>query len=59
MSVEEMLAPAKGWIPGKVYMPNKPHKRGTKMWAAAGVKSGYVHRIQIFSDNTRTHEAVH
>ena len=59
MSVDEMLAPAKGRIPGKVYMPNKPHKRGAKIWAAAGAKSGYVHRIQIFSDNTKTHEVVH
>ena len=59
MSVDEMLAPAKGRIPGKVYMPNKPHKRGAKIWAAVGAKSGYVHRIQIFSDNTKTHEVVH
>ena len=58
VSVDEMLAPAKGCVPGRVYMPNKPHKRGFKLWSLAGAKSGYVKNFQMFGDNTLQHKVV-
>ena len=58
VSVDKMLAPAKGRVPGKVYMPNKPHKRGFKLWSLAGAKCGYVKKFQIAGDNILDHEEV-
>ena len=57
--IDKMLAPAKGRIPSRVFMPNKPHKRGIKLWSLAGAKSGYVHKYQIFGDYTLEDEEVH
>ena len=59
VSIDEMLIPTKGMVPNRVYMPNKPHKRGFKAWSMAGSKSGYVHHIQMSGDKKISHEKVH
>ncbi len=51
MSIDEMMCPSENNHSLKVYQPNKPIKRGYKIWAICGSKSGYVHRMNIFGDN--------
>lgn len=49
-SVDEMMLPYKGRLGFKVYIANKPIKRGIKIFALAG-QSGYIHRFTVFGDN--------
>ena len=49
-SVDEQMVPFKGRLGFKVYIANKPIKRGIKIFALAG-QSGYIHRFMVFGDN--------
>ena len=49
-SVDEQMCPFKGKLGIKVYIANKPIKRGVKIFALAG-QSGYVHRFSVVGDN--------
>ena len=44
------MVPFKGRLGFKVYIANKPIKRGIKIFALAG-QSGYIHRFMVFGDN--------
>ena len=48
-SVDEQMIPYKGQLFLKVFMKDKPIKRGVKVWALAG-KSGYIHRFYLSGD---------
>ena len=48
-SVDEQMIPFKGQLWLKVFMKDKPVKRGVKVWALAG-KSGYIHRFYLSGD---------
>lgn len=48
-SVDEQMIPFKGQLWLKVYMANKPVKRGVKIWALCGL-SGYIHRFYLAGD---------
>lgn len=50
LSVDEQMVPFKGRLGIKVYIANKPIKRGIKIFALAG-QSGYIHRFTVFGDN--------
>ena len=48
-SVDEQMIPFKGQLWLKVFMKDKPIKRGVKVWALAG-QSGYIHRFYLSGD---------
>ena len=48
-SVDEQMIPYKGQLFLKVFMKDKPIKRGVKVWALAG-QSGYIHRFYLSGD---------
>ena len=48
-SVDEQMIPFKGQLWLKVFMKDKPIKRGVKVWAMAG-RSGYIHRFYLSGD---------
>jgi len=45
--VDEWLVPFKGHCPFRQYMPIKPRKYGTKIWAACDVSNSYAQNMQI------------
>lgn len=49
-AVDEQMCPFKGKLGIKVYIANKPIKRGVKIFALAG-QSGYLHRFSVAGDN--------
>lgn len=49
LSVDEQMVPFKGRLAFKVYMRDKPIKRGIKIFALAG-QSGYIHRFYVLGD---------
>lgn len=51
LSIDEMMAPFKGQLSLKCYMPNKPIQRGLKLWALCGSRSSYVYRFNVYGDN--------
>ena len=56
VSIDEQMYGTKGWCTLKTYMPNKPTKRGAKVWAAADPKTGYVYCMEIYCGKVVTDE---
>ena len=48
VTIDEQIYGTKGWCVLKTYMPNKPTKRGAKVWAAADLETGYVYCMEIY-----------
>ena len=49
VSVDEHMVKGKGRNPFKQYLPNKPIKRGTKIWEVACSCCGYVFDFQVYT----------
>jgi len=49
VSVDEAMVKFKGRLGMKQYMPNKPVKRGIKVWEAADASNGYVFDFQVYT----------
>ena len=47
--VDELMIKCKGRAKGKVYMPNKPVKRGFKVWSLSCSCCGYLCNFQLYS----------
>lgn len=48
ITIDESLIPFKGRCPFRVYMKNKPHRYGIKVWAAVCSSTGYMYNLQVF-----------
>ena len=48
-SVDEAMIPFKGCSSLKQYMPQKPVKRGIKVWALADAANGYMANFQVYT----------
>ncbi len=40
----------------KQYLPNKPVKRGIKVWVLADSQNGYFYNMQVYTGRERTPE---
>ena len=49
VSIDEAMIPFKGRSTLKQYMPQKPVKRGFKVWTLADAHNGYVSQIEIYT----------
>lgn len=49
VSVDEHMVKGKGKNPFKQYLPNKPIKRGTKIWEDACSCCGYLYDFQVYT----------
>lgn len=49
LSVDEQICSTKARSSLKVYMPNKPHKWGYKLFVLSGTESGYCYFFEIFT----------
>ena len=49
VSVDEAMIPFKGRSTLKQYMPQKPVKRGIKVWALADAMNGFVSMFQVYT----------
>ena len=49
LSIDEAMVKCKGRAKGKVYMPNKPTKRGFKVWCCTCACCGYLCNFQVYS----------
>ena len=49
ISVDEAMIPFKGRSSLKQYMPQKPIKRGIKVWALADAANGYMANFQVYT----------
>ena len=49
VSVDEAMIPFKRRSSLKQYMPNKPVKRGIKVWALADAKNGYISKAKVYT----------
>ena len=49
ITVDEAMIPFKGRSSIKQYMPNKPIKRGIKVWALADAKTGFVSSFDVYT----------
>lgn len=49
LSVDEAMIPFKGRSTLKQYMPQKPVKRGIKVWALADAINGFVSMFQVYT----------
>lgn len=48
VTVDEGLVPFRGRAPFKVYMKNKPHKYGIKIWMMSDSESYYCYNAQVY-----------
>ena len=48
LSIDEAMIPFKGRSSLKQYIPNKPTKRGIKVWVRADALNGYVSALQVY-----------
>ena len=48
VSVDEAMVKGKGKNPVKQFQPNKPIKRGSKVWSLADSITGYLYDFQIY-----------
>ena len=48
MSIDEAMIPFKGRSSLKQYIPNKPTKRGIKVWVRADAINGFVSAIKVY-----------
>lgn len=49
VSIDEGMVLFKGRSSYKQYMPQKPVKRGFKVWCLAGSKNGYLHAFEVYT----------
>ena len=49
ISIDEGMVKFKGRLGFVQYMPQKPTKRGVKVWMAAGAHTGYVHNFEVYT----------
>ena len=49
VTIDEAMIPFKGRSSLKQYMPNKPVKRGIKVWALADAKTGYISKVEVYT----------
>ena len=49
VSVDEAMIPFKGRSSIKQYMPNKPVKRGIKVWAMADARTGFISKFDVYT----------
>jgi hypothetical protein len=49
VSIDEHMVKGKGWNPFKQYMPQKPIKRGTKIWELGCACCAYLYDFQIYA----------
>lgn len=49
VSIDEAMIPFKGRSGLKQYMPNKPIKRGIKVWMRADADNGYVSAFEVYT----------
>ena len=49
VSVDEAMIPFKGRSTLKQYMPQKPVKRGIKVWMLADTTNGYVTSLEVYT----------
>ncbi len=49
ISIDEAMIPFKGRSSLKQYMPNKPVKRGIKVWMRADAVNGYVSGLEVYT----------
>ena len=47
-AIDEAMVPYKGRSSLKQYMPNKPVKRGLKVWMRSDSNKGYVSQFQVY-----------
>lgn len=47
-SIDEAMIPFKGRTSLKQYIPNKPIKRGIKVWVRADAENGYVCQFEVY-----------
>ena len=52
LSIDEAMIPYKGRSSLKQYMPNKPVKRGIKIWMRAEAVNGYVSALKVYTGKT-------
>ena len=48
VSVDEAMIPFKGRSTLKQYLPQKPVKRGIKVWVLADSKTGYASSLEVY-----------
>ena len=56
VSVDEAMVKFQGRSALKQYIPNKPVKRGIKVWVLADSNNGYFHTMQVYTGKTNTPE---
>ncbi|KAK7877722.1 hypothetical protein WMY93_030536 [Mugilogobius chulae] len=49
VTVDEQLVPFRGRCKFRVYLPNKPHRYGLKVWVAADARSSYALNMDIYT----------
>ncbi|XP_049766198.1 piggyBac transposable element-derived protein 4-like [Schistocerca cancellata] len=50
VTIDEGICPFRGRVSFRVYMQNKPHKYGLKVYAVAEASSGYVVNFEVYAD---------
>lgn len=53
VSIDEAMIPFKGRLGMKQYMPQKPTKRGIKVWECADSSNGYVVDLSVYTGKER------
>ncbi len=56
VAVDEAMIKFQGRSSLKQYLPNKPVKRGIKVWVLADSKNGYFHTMQVYTGRQGTPE---
>ena len=54
IAVDEAMIKCRGQAKGKVFMPNKPVKRGFKVWCCSCSCCGYLCNLQVYSGKSST-----
>lgn len=52
-AMDEAMVLFKGWSRFKQYMPNKPVKRGYKVWMQADSRNGYCCNFDVYTGATK------
>ena len=58
VAVDEAMIKFQGRSSLKQYLPNKPVKRGIKVWVLADSQNGYFYNMQVYTGRERTYRVV-